>query len=32
LPPPLLPTIPPIPDYHNLMRSREFCRGKSCIG
>jgi hypothetical protein len=31
-PPPLLPTIPPIPEYYNLMRNREFCRGKTCIG
>lgn len=31
-PPPLLPTIPPIPDYYNLLRNREFCRGKTCIG
>lgn len=28
----LIPTAPPIPDYFNLLRNREFCRGKACIG
>lgn len=31
-PPPLLPTIPPIPDYYNLIRNREFCNGLTCVG
>ncbi len=31
-PPPILPTLPPIPDFYNLLRNREFCHGKACIG
>lgn len=34
VPPPVLPppTAPPIADYFNLLRNREFCRGKACLG